>query len=105
MTSEAPESLQQNPDPLATAANAGAIIARRPDGVAVLIYFMLFHLGGTAIYLLLFGRYMQEVAILPRAPIPSRLQWQLFEAWNCANFFIAIGLLWAQRWARWGYII
>ncbi|AKZ61892.1 hypothetical protein F506_03710 [Herbaspirillum hiltneri N3] len=66
---------------------------------------MLFHLGGTAIYFLLFGRYMQEVAILPRAPIGSRLQWQLFEAWNCANFFIAIGLLWAQRWARWGYII
>jgi hypothetical protein len=105
MTSEAPESPQQNTEPWATPANAGGTTPRRPDGVTVLVYIMLFHLGGTAIYLLLFGRYVHQAAILPRAPIAISLQWQLFEAWNCANFFIAIGLLRAQRWARWGYII
>ena len=80
-------------------------IPPRPAIVAVIAYLLLMNSGNVAMYFLLFGRYIENAALIPGASISIRLQWQLFAVLCYAQFFIAIGLLWAQRWARWGYVI
>lgn len=104
MTSESAESSPQNTASLPVPPGDD-VIAPRPAGVTVIAYFILFNIGGAAFNALVFGRYLQQAPILPHAPVSNQLQWQLFEAWNYVNFFVAIGLLWGQRWARWGYLI
>ncbi len=65
----------------------------RPPAVTVTAYFLLMNAGGMVTYFLLFGRHMASGAL------------QLFEACGYGNFFIAMGLLCAQRWARMAYVI
>ncbi|WP_162995672.1 hypothetical protein [Janthinobacterium agaricidamnosum] len=65
----------------------------RPAAVTVTAYLLLMNAGGAVIYFLLFGRHTASGAL------------QLLEASGYADFFIAIGLLRAQRWARMAYVI
>ena len=65
----------------------------RPAAVTVTAYLLLMNAGGMVTYFLLFGRHVTSGAL------------QLLEACSYANFFIAMGLLCAQRWARVAYVI
>lgn len=87
------------------APNADVSIPPRPASITIIVYLQLFGLGNLAIYFLLFGRYLQHVALIPDLPVSAGLQWQLFTAICCASFFTSVGLLWAHRWARVAYII
>jgi hypothetical protein len=104
MTSEVFETTSQNNEPLPSL-STGDSIPPRPAAIAVIIYLLLLNAGGIAMYFVLFGRYIEHVALLPGALIPSWLQWQLFEAVGYVDFFIAIGLLWAEQWARVAYVV
>lgn len=75
----------------------------RPASVTVIAYMLFMNMGDTITNFLLFGR-------LPEAPLTGTflsgsVQWQLLEAGGYADFFIAAGLLCAQRWARLAYVI
>jgi hypothetical protein len=80
-------------------------IPPRPASITIIAYLQLFGLGNLAIYFLLFGRHLRHVALIPDVPISAEVQWQLFTAIWCGCFFIAVGLLWAHRWARLAYVI
>lgn len=78
---------------------------RRPHGVTVIGYSLLLFFSQMLVYMLLFGRYVIDTAVLPGLPLTPHWQWAALMGWHGLSVIAGIALLRGQRWSRAGYLI